>query len=235
VDPLQDEHLAVVALTAAAALLAPAWARAAPPARRRLLARTLAVALLAAYAAEHALFLARGTWRAERNLPLHLSDVTVLVSATALWTARPLVVELTWSWALTASLAALLTPDLAVGAESPFFWTFTVTHALPIVAAALLVAGLGLRPRPGALVRVIAATALVATAAAAATLLTGGNYMFLRRPPEEASLLDLLGPWPWYVVAAAGLAVVLFALLDALTRRAGRTPRRSRRRSARPG
>jgi hypothetical integral membrane protein (TIGR02206 family) len=229
VDPLQDEHLAVVALTAAAALLAPAWARAAPPARRRLLARTLAVALLAAYAAEHALFLARGTWRAERNLPLHLSDVTVLVSAAALWTTRPLLVELTWSWGLTAALAALLTPDLAVGAESPFFWTFAVTHALPPVAATLLVLGLGLRPRAGALGRVVAATALVAACAAAGTALTGGNYMFLREPPEEASLLDLLGPWPWYVVGAGALGVALFALLDALTPRAAGSPARAAR------
>ncbi len=228
-DPLQDEHLAVVALTAAAALLAPAWARAAPPARRRLLARTLAVALLAAYAAEHALFLARGTWRAERNLPLHLSDVTVLVSAAALWTTRPLLVELTWSWGLTAALAALLTPDLAVGAESPFFWTFAVTHALPPVAATLLVLGLGLRPRAGALGRVVAATALVAACAAAGTALTGGNYMFLREPPEEASLLDLLGPWPWYVVGAGALGVALFALLDALTPRAAGSPARAAR------
>ncbi len=72
-------------------------------------------------------------------------------------------------------------------------------------------------------------------AAAVATLLTGGNYMFLREPPEEASLLDLLGPWPWYVVGGAVLAVVLLAVLDALTPRAGGTPRRSRRGTARPG
>jgi hypothetical integral membrane protein (TIGR02206 family) len=122
-----------------------------------------------------------------------------------------------------------------VGAESPFFWTFAVTHAVPPVAATLLVLGLGLRPRDGALGRVVAATGLVAACAAAATALTGGNYMFLREPPEEASLLDLLGPWPWYVVATGALGVALLALLDALTPHAGGTPRRSRPRRARRG
>jgi uncharacterized membrane protein YwaF len=44
---------------------------------------------------------------------------------------------------------------------------------------------------------------------------TGANYMFLRSPPGEWTLLRVLGPWPWYVASAAGVAVVLFTLLDA--------------------
>ena len=50
--------------------------------------------------------------------------------------------------------------------------------------------------------------------AAAGTLLFDGNYMFLREPPEDGSLLDLMGPWPWYIASAAALALVLFWLLD---------------------
>jgi uncharacterized membrane protein YwaF len=38
--------------------------------------------------------------------------------------------------------------------------------------------------------------------------------MFLRRPPGNWTLLKLLGPWPWYIVSAAGVALVLLAVLD---------------------
>jgi uncharacterized membrane protein YwaF len=45
--------------------------------------------------------------------------------------------------------------------------------------------------------------------------LTGANYMFLRAPPGEWTLLRVLGPWPWYLASAAGVALVLFTALDA--------------------
>lgn len=44
-------------------------------------------------------------------------------------------------------------------------------------------------------------------------ILTGGNYMFLARKPSTASLLDVLGPHPWYLLALEVVAVVLFMLL----------------------
>jgi uncharacterized membrane protein YwaF len=45
--------------------------------------------------------------------------------------------------------------------------------------------------------------------------LTGSNYMFLRRPPSEWTLLRLLGLWPWYLLSASAVALALFTLLDA--------------------
>ena len=41
------------------------------------------------------------------------------------------------------------------------------------------------------------------------------GVMYLAAPPENPSLLSLLGPWPWYILSAAGVAIVLFAVLDA--------------------
>jgi uncharacterized membrane protein YwaF len=42
---------------------------------------------------------------------------------------------------------------------------------------------------------------------------TGANYMFLRAKPSTGSLLDLLGPWPWYVGWAGLIAASLFSVL----------------------
>jgi hypothetical integral membrane protein (TIGR02206 family) len=45
--------------------------------------------------------------------------------------------------------------------------------------------------------------------------ITGGNYMFLARKPDTASLLDVLGPYPWYLLSLEAVALVLFLLLYA--------------------
>jgi hypothetical integral membrane protein (TIGR02206 family) len=178
--------------------------------------RALAVALLGSVLAYQVVVALRGSYEADFDLPLHLTDAATLVAALALWNPRPLLFELTYFWGLTASLQAVLTPALQanVGFTSFFYWHYFFTHSGVVVAALLLAFGLGLTPRPGAVRRVFFATAAWAAVAAAGNALTGGNYMFLRKRPETASLLDLMGPWPWYIFGAALLALVLFALLD---------------------
>jgi hypothetical integral membrane protein (TIGR02206 family) len=220
VELLDGAHVGAVIATAAAAAVA------VPAARRRPVpvSRGLAVVIGVTYLVEHAWFVARGTWSPDFNLPLHLTDVVTVVSVLALWTATPLLVELTWFWALTASLQAVLTPDLG-SADFPelLYWTFFITHAGAVVAALVLVVGRRITPRPGAVRRAFVATLAVAAAAATADLLTGGNYMWLREKPEAGSLLDFMGPWPWYIVSAAVLALLLFTLL-ALPFRWARAP-----------
>jgi uncharacterized membrane protein YwaF len=39
--------------------------------------------------------------------------------------------------------------------------------------------------------------------------------MFLAAIPATSSLLSVLGPWPWYILSAAGVALILLWALDA--------------------
>jgi hypothetical integral membrane protein (TIGR02206 family) len=219
VDTWSGEHIAALVVTAVVAALLVAGARRREEAWAVAIGRGLAVVILAAYLCEHLTYAVRGEWTARVNLPLHLTDAVTLVSIAALWRPRcALLVELVYFWALSASLQAVLTPDLGRGFPDPLFFSYFATHSGAVAAACLLVVGSGRTPRPGAVRRTYAITLGVAVAAALATVLTGGNYMFLRRKPAHGSLLDLMGPWPIYILAAAVLGLAIFLALAAFAR-----------------
>jgi hypothetical integral membrane protein (TIGR02206 family) len=210
VRQLSPEHIAALVVTAVAAV----WAARRP--RSAAVARALALFMAAAFVAEQIAYLAVAEWSAQLNLPLQLTDAVTFVSIAVLWRARPLLVELLWFWALTASLQATLTPDLAQPFPDVRYFTYFAVHGGALVAVALVVVGRRELPRAGGMWRAYAATFAWAVLAALGDVVTGGNYMFLRHKPETASLLDLMGPWPVYIGVAALFALGLFALLEAL-------------------
>jgi hypothetical integral membrane protein (TIGR02206 family) len=218
-SPSHLAALGMLALLAAPAVWAPRrhggpWVRAA--------ARGLALVIAGAYLVEYAANAAEGALSWGFSLPLQLTDAVTFVAVAALWAPRPLLVELLYFWAFTASLQAVVTPDLGQAFPSVFYFTYFTTHIGVVVAACLLVFGCDLRPRPDAPWRALAATAAWAVLAGAGDLLTGGNYMFLRAKPDHPSLLDVMGPWPWYIGSAALLALAMFWALYALAQAAPR-------------
>jgi hypothetical integral membrane protein (TIGR02206 family) len=192
------------------------------------LTRTLALVILAGWVGEQVADVVEGIWSVEYTLPLQLTDVVSITAVIALWRPRLLLVELTFFWALTASLQATLTPDLARTFPSAFYFTYFAYHVGAVVAALLLVFGLRLYPRPGAAWRVFAATLVVAAVAAAADLVTGGNYMYLREKPVHSSLLSVMSPWPWYIAETAVLAIAMLLALQAITSAIRRRDARAR-------
>jgi hypothetical integral membrane protein (TIGR02206 family) len=217
VEHWSDQHLAAMAVTLVLAVLVVATARRRPELGVRI-GYGLAVLILAGFVCEQITYAARGEWTAKFNLPLQLTDAVTLVSVVALLTGSALLVELVYFWALTASLQAVLTPDLMQSFPDVLYFTYFATHSGAIAAACLLVFGMRRAPRPDAVWRVYAITAGFAALAAAGTLLTGGNYMFLRRKPVNGSLLDLMGPWPVYILVAAVFGLGVFMALAALAR-----------------
>ncbi len=154
------------------------------------------------------------TWSAKTSLPLALCNVAALVAAAACWWQIPLLVELTWFWGLAGTIQAVLTPDLTVAFPGLVFFQYVAGHLGIVVAAVFLVVGMGIRPRPGSIGRVLAITIGYTLFVGLVDAVSGANYMFLRAPPNEWTLLRLLGPWPLYLFSGVGVAIVLVTLLD---------------------
>ena len=143
---------------------------------------------------------------------------------------------LTYYWGLTLSVQALLTPALGGGDfPAPSFLVFFADHVLVVWIAVLITWGLRRRPSWRDYRFALVATACWAVPTQAVNALTGANYGYLDRKPETASLLDVLGPWPWYLLVEAALVVGVWALITLPWTRPGGSGRSSSPRPPRSG
>lgn len=219
-----DPHLAALAVMVAGVAASVWTARRHPGGWERWFSVGLAALIFAGWAGEYVADIVLGSWTVEYSLPLQLTDAVSVVAILALLTRAQLLVELAYLWSYTASLQAVITPDLGQNFPSVYYFTYFIYHVGAIVAASYLVFGCRLYPRPDAVWRVLGITLGWAAIAGAADVVTGGNYMYLRSKPVHASLLNVMGPWPWYIVSGIAVGLALLLLVAALTRAFGGVP-----------
>lgn len=219
-------HLSMLALLVVAAIALVLWSRRSAPLR---VDRTLRIAgwLLLANAV---LWTAWGfmpwAWNLHESLPLHYSDALRFLVPLALITQARWAIVVSWFWGLTSNLQSVLTPDVNYFVWVPLeFAQYWIAHGAGLLAPVVLVWGLGYRPTWRGYGLAYAVTVAWAALAVAGNALTGANYGYLNRAPDGASILDLLGPWPQYLLVEALLIAGVWALMTwpwvALDRRAG--------------
>lgn len=199
------------------------WFGTQSPRRRNLVAAVLAgICLLAWPMSQIAWMMHPAPKSLENILPLHLCDVAAIVAGFALLTRHPTLCALTYFWGLAATIQALLTPNVSMGfPHLPYLMFFT--HHFAIVGAALFLPIVDgwkpKRPHFRAVLEVYLWSLGYLAVAMSVNRWLGTNFGFASRPPENPSLIDYLGPWPWYLVGMQALAIVFFQALTLPFRR----------------
>ena len=149
-----------------------------------------------------------------RSVPLNLTDLATGAAAYALWSQRHWAFALTYYWGLVLSTQALISPVLT-GPDFPDyrFLGFWSIHLLVVWAAIYLTWGRRIRPGWRSYRIAVTVTAIWAAAAFTFNRVAGANYGFLNGKPRTPSLLDVLGPWPVYLLTAATLIFTVWALM----------------------
>lgn len=176
------------------------------------LGKGLAVTTLAVTLPLQVLYFTPGYWDLQKTLPLQLCDIASLTAAYALWTHRWWAAGLTYYWGLTLTTQAIITPDLAATFPEPVFILYWAMHLIIVWAAIYLTWGRGVVPDWRTYRAAVAITAAWAVAIYAFNVTVGTNYGYLNAKPRAASILDFLGPWPWYVVAEIAIVSLVWAL-----------------------
>ena len=148
------------------------------------------------------------------SVPLQLTDLATVVAAYAMWSQKHWAYTLTYYWGLVLSTQALISPAL----QSPDFphyqfLAFWAIHLVVVWAAIYLTWGRGMRPDWRSYRFAVIVTLVWAVVTFTFNSLAGTNYGFVNRKPSTASLLDVMGPWPWYVLIGATLIALVWALM----------------------
>lgn len=158
----------------------------------------------------------------ENLLPLHLCDIAAFIAGIALLSGNPLLRTLTYFWGLAATLQALITPAISTNFLTLPFVSFFIQHFAIVAAAIHIPLIAGWRPK-SPLWKSPFDAYLAALVYMLFSLLInkwlGTNFGFTSRPPDKASMIDHLGPWPWYLASFQPLAFSLFLLLALPLRR----------------
>jgi len=175
----------------------------------------LAFLNLAAY--PFALFAWRGYPVALDNvLPLHLCDLAAIIAGFALFTRKPILLTLTYFWGIAATTQALLTPAISHGPPSLPFIHFFIQHFAIVAAALYIPIVLKWRPKTPwwrTPLEVMGISIAYHGFSLVVNMVLKTNFAFSSRPPDNPSLIDHLGPWPVYLFAMQGLALLLYLLL----------------------
>ncbi len=210
-------HLAIIgAIVLIAAVLA--WLQRLWPASKAL-RLSLALMLLADTLWWNGYLAWYGQISIRASFPVELCDLALYLTIIVLFTLSAVAFDLAYYFALAGTSMAVLTPDLWERFPSLATVQFFVAHGLVVAAVLYLVWSRQARPRAGSVWRAMVGLNVWAAIDAAIDCIFKTNYMYLRAKPAHASLLDLLGPWPWYIVIAEGVALAFFLLLSLPFRR----------------
>lgn len=157
-----------------------------------------------------------GIWTIQTMLPLHVCSFTVWGSVYMLFSGNRNVYfyEFMYFLGIGGALQALLTPD--AGAYSfPHFRAFQtfISHGLLTLFPLYMTIVEGYRPTLESFKRVFVIINVYMIFVFFVNLAIGSNYLFIGYKPEFPTLLDLLAPWPWYILQLELIGFAVFALL----------------------
>ena len=155
-----------------------------------------------------------GEWSISWTLPIQLCDMSIFLCVLVLTTKNKYLSELLYFWGLGGATQALLTPDIGNYSFPHFvFYQFFAGHGLIVLTCLFIIFVNRFRPTLKSVIRTFIITNLYASVIIPVNALTGGNYLFLRYKPQSGSIMELLGPWPWYILWLEAVAIIVFLLL----------------------
>ncbi|QOS77292.1 TIGR02206 family membrane protein [Paenibacillus sp. JNUCC31] len=209
-------HLWAISLTAVLIILMfllRNWLRSLSPNTRRIIRITMACVMFGCESVLQLWYVYGGVWSLQTSLPLELCSLSLLLAALLLLVRSRLLHSALLFAGIAGALMAIVTPNLGYAYAHFRFIQFFAAHACIILALFYMTWVEQMRPSWKSVLGSMIFVNMAALIVYGVDVLLNANYMFLRHKPNTPSVLDMLGPYPLYILGEELLAIVIFSLM----------------------
>lgn len=169
----------------------------------------IAISLIVIETCYHTWMYVNDMWDASHAIPLELCSISLVLSVILLLTRKIIIYEILLFTALLGASQAIFTPLLKFEFPHFRFFHFFYTHLMEIWVVFYFTWVKGYRPTIWSVVKLFIFLNVLMPIIMLINKAVDGNYLFLSHKPSGASLLDLLGPYPWYILSMEFLLITL--------------------------
>ncbi len=158
-------------------------------------------------------------WDIRESLPIQLCDLASLLVPAALLTDRRILRSLVFYWGLGLSTQAFITPTVRTGVDSEHFWLFWLVHFVIVGGALYDFIVRGYRPTWADFRKVVAISIAYVAVVVTLNIRLDANYGYVGNTlPQNRTIVDALGPWPWRIGVMGAIVIPVLAVLTLLGR-----------------
>ena len=188
------------------------------PSQQNRLGAAIGFLVMAQYIAWVTLEIIAGSFDIKLHLPFHLCRFANLMIPMVMLKQNFRAYEVLYFWGFSGMIQAAITPDISQAFPHFHFFRFWLGHNGLILALLYATVVYEMRPTLDSLKRAFIALNIFFLASIPVNMILDANYFWICGKPVNdlgqhvPSLLDYMGPWPWYILTAEFVALVHFAL-----------------------
>jgi len=180
--------------------------------QQHLLGVILGFMVASSYLTWISLELIAGSFEIKQHLPFHLCRFANLTIPLVMLNKDYRFYEVLYFWGFSGVLQAAFSPDAPSTFPHFYFIRFWIEHSGLMLALIYATVVHEMRPTRKSLWRSFIALNLFFLFSIPVNFLLDANYFWICGKPDVPTLLDYLGPWPWYIISGEFVAMGHFVL-----------------------
>ena len=141
-------------------------------------------------------------------LPLHLCPIVIILSIFMMFFHSEVLFQPVYFWSIGAFFAILM-PDIRDGMSNFASQSFFITHFFILFSTAYAFVHFRFRPTKAGFLCSFLLLVTIAFIMYFVNNKLGTNFLYVNHPPVTKSLMDFMGPWPYYIFSLAGIDIAI--------------------------